>query len=86
MPEFGFDRDKESRLGRAIRHRRTRQSSIAFLQGMGSVLDIFPAVNESMPKLGLYRKIAIVHAKQLRRANEVLRFERAKVRRLRTAK
>lgn len=84
MIESGFD--KTSRLGRVIRHRRSTQTSIEFLKGMGSVFDICPVVNASLPKLGLYRKVILVHAKHLRRAKEVLSFERAKVRRLRNAK
>ena len=81
-----FERNSDSRLGRTIRHQRTKQSAIAFLQGMGSVWDICPAVSEKMPKLGLYRKINLIQARNLLRAREVLSFERSKIRQLRNAK
>ena len=83
---LGFERNRDSRLGRTSRHRRTTQSAIAFLQGMGSVLDIFPVVSREMPKLDLYRKITVAHVSHLRRSKEVLFFERTKVRQLRNAK
>ena len=83
MREFEFDR--VSRLGKVVRHRPSRSIAFDFLQGMGSVMDIYPVVNASMPKLGLYRKVMIAQAKQLRRAKEVLSYERAKVRQLRNA-
>lgn len=73
-------------LGRTIRPQWTKQSAIAFLNGMESVWDICPAVNEKMPKLGLYRKINLVQARNLLRAREVLNFERSKIRQLRNAK
>lgn len=73
--KFGF-RNKRLRSIDQIEIRANERASnlvSAWMNGMGSVMDIAPVVGIELPSAGLYRRIVVVRGKHAQTAKYILR-------------